>query len=141
MKPPIDIFGIDGRYASALYSAAFKKKTLVKVEKDLASLQAAVKQNPVIREFLKNPFMKRCEKASLLMSAGCDSKFQHETIFLLEVLAENGRLQKLNGIINAFKLMMSAHRGEVVCEVITAKPLDDCQSKAVEQKLKVSCFF
>lgn len=56
---------------------------------------------------------------------------------LLEMLAENGRLNKLNNIINAFKIMMAAHRGEVTCEVTTAKPLDDAQRKNLEATLKV----
>jgi len=42
-------------------------------------------------------------------------------IFIPAVLAENGRLNKLPGIVNAFSRIMSAHRGEIECEVITAK--------------------
>jgi len=39
----------------------------------------------------------------------------------LGALADNGRLQKMNGVISAFSTLMSAHRGEVVCTVTTAK--------------------
>eukprot|EP00967_Tisochrysis_lutea_P000043 scaffold58_cov28-Tisochrysis_lutea.AAC.1 len=34
-KPPIALFGIAGRYASAIYSAAAKKGELAKVDADL----------------------------------------------------------------------------------------------------------
>jgi len=37
------------------------------------------------------------------------------------MLAENGRLQKLNSIINSFKVIMAAHRGDLPCIVTTAK--------------------
>lgn len=37
------------------------------------------------------------------------------------MLAENGRLQKLNTIINSFKIIMAAHRGDLPCVVTTAK--------------------
>lgn len=37
------------------------------------------------------------------------------------MLAENGRLQKLNSIINSFKIIMAAHRGDLPCVVTTAK--------------------
>lgn len=57
---------------------------------------------------------------------------------LLGLLAENGRLSKLETVINAFKIMMAAHRGEVTCEVITAKPLDPAQKQSLEAALKVS---
>jgi hypothetical protein len=36
-------------------------------------------------------------------------------------MAENGRINKMKGILNAFDKLMSAHRGEVLCTVTTAK--------------------
>ena len=36
-------------------------------------------------------------------------------------LAENGRLNKVSGVLGAFTKIMSAHRGEVQCSVTTAK--------------------
>lgn len=47
------------------------------------------------------------------------------------MLAENGRLNRLDAIINAFKSIMSAYRGEVPCQVTSAKVmLVDTQSRA-----------
>lgn len=40
---------------------------------------------------------------------------------VLALLAENGRLQKLNLIINSYKTIMAAHRGDLSCVVTTAK--------------------
>lgn len=40
---------------------------------------------------------------------------------MLGLLAENGRLRKLNSIINSFKIIMAAHRGDLSCVVTTAK--------------------
>jgi len=48
------------------------------------------------------------------------------------MLAENGRLNRLDAIINAFKSIMSAYRGEVPCQVTSAKPLDEESLKEVE---------
>lgn len=36
-------------------------------------------------------------------------------------MAENGRLSKLDTVIEHFKTMMAAHRGEVTCQVTSAK--------------------
>lgn len=141
VKPPLQIFGIEGRYACALYSAASKQKCLEAVEKDLISFQASIKKDPKLKDFVINPTIKRSLKASALKNAATQVKFSPATGFLLEVLAENGRLNRLEQIINAFKLIMSAHRGEVVCEVITAKPLEAAQRKDLEAQLKVSWHF
>lgn len=43
------------------------------------------------------------------------------TNFHAELLAENGRLKSVNTVINHYKTMMSAFRGEVTCEVTSAK--------------------
>ena len=39
VKAPIQLFGVEGRYAHALYSAASKEKSLDAVEKELAKVQ------------------------------------------------------------------------------------------------------
>lgn len=39
----------------------------------------------------------------------------------IDVLADNGRLTLTGDVISAFSKMMSAHRGEVICTVTTAK--------------------
>ena len=39
------------------------------------------------------------------------------------MMAENGRLKRLDAVINTYKTMMAAHRGEVVCQVTSAKVL------------------
>ena len=134
----MQVFGIEGRYACALYSAASKQKSLEAVEKDLTGLQADMKKDINLRDFIINPTIKRSLKATALKDAAAKVNFNAATGFFLEQLAENGRLNKIDAIINAYKLIMSAHRGEVVCEVTTAKPLDNSQRKELESQLKVS---
>ncbi len=38
-------------------------------------------------------------------------------------MAEHGRYNYVNAVANSFGVIMAAHRGEVVCEVTTAKVL------------------
>lgn len=140
IKPPIQVFGIEGRYACALFSAASKQKCLDAVEKDLVNFQTQYKRDEKLRDFILNPSMKRSLKAAALKDLSAQIKFNAATGFLLETLAENGRLNKLDSIITAYKLIMSANRGEVVCEVTTAKPLSDAQRKELEGQLKVRSF-
>lgn len=114
VKPPVQIFGIEGRYATALYSAASKQKTLDAVEKDLVKFQTTLKADPKLKEFVINPTIKRNLKASTLKAIADKIAMKPETGNLLQILAENGRLGKLDGVINAFKTLMAAHRGEVL---------------------------
>ncbi|NP_001166827.1 H+ transporting ATP synthase O subunit isoform 2 [Bombyx mori] len=126
VKPPVQVFGLEGRYASALFSAASKTKALDIVEKELCQFQQSIKTDAKLKEFIINPTIKRSMKISLSPTTGN----------LLGLLAENGRLGKLEAVINAFKIMMAAHRGEVACEVVTAKPLDQAQRQNLEAALK-----
>merc|ERR1711915_1173812 len=51
IKPPIQVFGSEGRYATALYSAAVKK--------DLVAVGELLKTDPTLKEFLENPLLKK----------------------------------------------------------------------------------
>lgn len=68
------MFGINGRYATALYSAANKEKQLEIVEKDLKDIQGAIKKKGKLADYLNNPSLKRGEKKELLTSALGKSK-------------------------------------------------------------------
>ncbi|XP_057661960.1 ATP synthase subunit O, mitochondrial [Diorhabda carinulata] len=136
VKAPLQIFGIEGRYATALYSAASKQKTLEGVEKDLLKLQDALKKDVKLRGFVENPTIKRGVKVEALKSVAQKMSLKPESANLLSLLAENGRLKKLETVINAFTQIMAAHRGEVSCEVVTARDLDADQKQKLLGVLK-----
>nr|CAD7423440.1 unnamed protein product [Timema monikensis] len=133
--PPIQLFGVEGRYACALYSAASKLKQLDVVEKDLIKLQGILKTDLRLQEFIRNPILKRSLKVTAVKEIAAKVPLSvpstnllalispHKHLYFLSsaLLAENGRLKAVNTIINSFKTIMAAHRGEVVCEVTTAK--------------------
>lgn len=137
VKPPVQVFGIEGRYAGALYSAATKQKQLDVVEKELREVQGAIKNNISLREVISSPIINKKVMATTLTSAAKSLNFSSSTSNLLTLLAENGRLKRLDSVINAYQTIMAAHRGEVVCEVVTAKPLESSQRKQLEDVLKV----
>ncbi|KAH8281074.1 hypothetical protein KR054_009726, partial [Drosophila jambulina] len=136
VKPPVQVFGLEGRYATALYSAASKLSQLDQVEKDLTALQATIKSDKKLREYVTSPIINKKVMATALKEASEKLRFAPATANLLGLLADNGRLKKLDTVINAYRTIMAAHRGEVVCEVVSAKPLDASQSKQLEGALK-----
>ena len=121
VQTPIQVFGTEGRYATALYSAATKKKALDAVEKDLKTFSQTLKKDGRLADFLADPSIQKSLKAQGLVSA-CDKLKMNElskNLFL--ALAENGRFSLVEAVATSFNTIMAAHRGEVVCEVTTAK--------------------
>jgi F-type H+-transporting ATPase subunit O len=132
VQTPIQVFGTEGRYATALYSAATKKKALDAVEKDLKTFSETLKKDGRLADFLADPSIQKSLKAQGLVSA-CDKLKMNElskNLFL--ALAENGRFSLVEAVSTSFNTIMAAHRGEVVCEVTTAKAIDGPMKKEVE---------
>ncbi|XP_060785453.1 ATP synthase subunit O, mitochondrial [Neoarius graeffei] len=124
VKPPIQVYGVEGRYATALYSAASKQKNLEKVEQELGRVASLIK-DPKLSSIVLNPHVKRSIKQKTVNDALNKAKLSPITINFINVLADNGRLTLTSDVITAFGKMMSAHRGEVTCSVTTAQPLDE----------------
>merc|ERR1711997_380207 len=136
VKTPIPVYGIEGRYSAALFSAAQKKKSLEAVEGDLKKLQGAMKTDAKFAQFLLDPTIKNTLKVDGLSGAGKKLGFNELTTNLLFALAENNRVGYLDAVVSSFGSLMAAHRGEVVCSVTTAKPLDAAMKKEVEGAVK-----
>ncbi|XP_075449938.1 ATP synthase peripheral stalk subunit OSCP, mitochondrial [Ascaphus truei] len=124
IKPPIQVFGLGGRYATALYSAASKEKKLDQVEKELSRMLILIR-DPKLSVLLTNPHIKRTLKQKTITDILAVEKFSPVTVNFINLLAENGRLIHTPGVISEFNKIMSAHRGEVSCAVTTASPLDE----------------
>ncbi|XP_065505077.1 ATP synthase subunit O, mitochondrial [Caloenas nicobarica] len=124
VKPPIQVYGLEGRYATALYSAASKQKKLDQIEKELSRVATLLK-DPKLSNVVMNPHTKGTVKQKAVSDALAKEKMSPITVNLMNLLAENGRLRHTPDIVSAFGKIMSAYRGEVLCSVTTAQPLDD----------------
>ncbi|XP_071801470.1 ATP synthase subunit O, mitochondrial-like [Asterias amurensis] len=136
VKPPIQVFGMGGRYATALYSAAVKEKKLEVIEKELKSVEETMKNNAILSNFVANPAIRKQDKISILTEFMKGQKMSPITINFFGAMADNNRLGKLKEVLNAWGQIMSAHRGEVVCKVTTAKSMDTSQQKEVMTALQ-----
>ncbi|KAG7517432.1 ATP synthase subunit O, mitochondrial [Solea senegalensis] len=135
VKPPIQVYGVEGRYATALFSAASKQNKLDQVEQELGKVSTMIK-DPKISSIVMNPHVKRNIKQKAMGDALSKAKASPITINLINVLADNGRLTLTGDVITAFGKMMSAHRGEVICSVTTAQPLDAASLAELKVALK-----
>ncbi|KAK2527179.1 Atp5o [Columba guinea] len=120
VKPPIQVYGLEGRYATALYSAASKQKKLDQIEKELSRVATLLK-DPKLSSVVLNPHTKGTVKQKAVNDALAKEKMSPITVNLMNLLAENGRLRHTPDIVSAFGKIMSAYRGEVLCSVTTAQ--------------------
>merc|ERR1712193_21854 len=132
VKTPTPVYGTEGRYAAALYSAASKNKALEAVEKDLKTMTATLGKDAQFAAFLADPSVKKNIKAEGVAGA-CDKlKMNVLSKNLFVAMAEHGRHGLVGPVISSFSTIMAAHRGEVICTVSTAKALAAPMKKEVE---------
>ncbi|KAI4818699.1 hypothetical protein KUCAC02_004001 [Chaenocephalus aceratus] len=135
VKAPITVYGVEGRYATALFSAASKQNILDQVEQELGEVSSLIK-DPKVSSIVMNPHVKRSFKQKTFQDGLAKSKVSPITFNLINVLADNGRLTITADVITAYGKMMSAHRGEVSCTVTTAQPLDAASLADLKVALK-----
>ncbi|XP_053179714.1 ATP synthase subunit O, mitochondrial [Scomber japonicus] len=135
VRPPIQVYGVEGRYATALFSAAAKQNKLDQVEQELGKVSSFIK-DPKISSIVMNPHVKRSIKQKTFHDALAKAKVSPITVNLINVLSDNGRLTITGDVITAFGKMMSAHRGEVICSVTTAQALDEASLSELKVALK-----
>lgn len=137
VKPPISLFGLEGRYVNALYSAASKSNKLDTVEGDLKRVTALYKSDTKFREFMITPLINPIDKNHVFeKDLKAKLKLNELTVNFLSVMSDNRRLKKLPEIESAFNQIMSAVRNELKCTITTAKQLTDAKKKEIEDSLK-----
>ncbi|XP_019603398.2 ATP synthase peripheral stalk subunit OSCP, mitochondrial [Rhinolophus sinicus] len=129
VRPPVQI------YATALYSTASKQNKLEQVEKELLRVAQLLKE-PKMAASMMNPYVKCSVKVKTLNDITTKEKFSPLISNLMNLLAENGRLNNTPGVITAFSTIMSVHRGEVPCSVTTTSPSDVATLSELKTMLK-----
>ncbi|KAL8695326.1 MAG: hypothetical protein Q9218_000225 [Villophora microphyllina] len=126
-KPPVALFGLDGTYASALYTAAAKTSSLDSTSKSLATLAEVFKKDTKLSGILSAPSLSPGDKSQIVQElqrhmGGLD---KGETIKnFLKTLSDNNRLGILRDVCDKFGVLMGAARGEMELTVTSAAKLD-----------------
>ena len=132
VTPPIPVFGIEGRYASALFSAASKQNQLTQIDADFQKLDRLLTENKIMADFFRNPGVTREQRLAFINELGLSDM----TKAVIETLVDNRREKKLGKFVSVMNRLMAANRGELLCRVITAKPLDDKSRNELDTVLK-----
>jgi len=134
-KPPVALFGLDGTYANALYTAAAKQGSLDPTSKALSSLLQIFKTDVKLPSILAAPSLSDSDKSQIIAelekhTGGADKSGTVKNF--LQALAENNRLSLLEGICEKFGTLISAARGETELVVTSAGKLDDKLLRRIE---------
>ncbi|PIA14955.1 F1 complex, OSCP/delta subunit of ATPase [Coemansia reversa NRRL 1564] len=131
-KAPVTLFGIDGKYATALFQAAASQNALTVVEGDLNKIETQLNQDPRLGEVFSSPLLNRAAKLKLIDALGKKSEI---TSNFFKTLQENNRLSETRAIIAAYKTLMEAERGIVSVVVTSAKELGSKELRQVKDTL------
>ncbi|KAF4123863.1 F-type H+-transporting ATPase subunit O [Geosmithia morbida] len=141
VKPPVAVFGLDGTYATALYTAAVKSSTLDPTVKALSTLSSLLERDPKLGTILSAPTLTTADKAAVVAELAKQSGASGSTVKnFLDALAENNRLGLLPGICTKFNTLVQAGRGEVEMIVTSAQNLDNKTLSRLENAVSKSAY-
>jgi len=123
-------------YANSLYQASVANKKIEKVAKDVDSLQQLIREDSQIVTYLSNQIWQADSKRQAIAEISKKLKLTDEVTSCLDILADNGRMSELYGILDEFKhIYYKQHNIEEV-EVLTVKPLSAAQDKKIKTLLE-----
>ncbi|KAK3697302.1 ATP synthase F0 subcomplex subunit OSCP atp5 [Vermiconidia calcicola] len=140
-KPPVQVFGLDGTYASALYTAAAKSNSLDTVSRALENMSNTFKKDTRLQSILTAPTLSIDDKKQIVAEIQKSINVQDKSNTVqnfLGTLAENNRLGVLEGVCEKFATLMGAARGEVEMTITSAAPLEQKVVRQLEQAVSKS---
>ncbi|QBM87202.1 F-type H+-transporting ATPase subunit O [Metschnikowia aff. pulcherrima] len=140
VKPPVQLFGVDGTYATALYSASVQDSSVEASYNGLKKISELVQQDPKVNEFLTNPALSRDDRKTVIDTLASSLKLDKTIVNFLSVLSENNRLDELNAIYKNFGLLFDAHQGVVEATITSSKALDSKILKKLQTAIQKSSF-
>jgi F-type H+-transporting ATPase subunit O len=140
VKPPVQLFGIDGTYATALYSASVQDSSVAQSFQELSKVDNLLKTDAKVKNFLLDPSLTKQDKTSVIEVVAQKLSLDKTTANFLKVLSENNRLDHLSGIYEKFGQLNDASQGVVEAKITSAKPLDSKILKRLQSSIAKSSF-
>src|SRR5918997_5953275 len=121
------------RYADAAFEIGKADGTLETWERDLATLQASLRDSE-LRDLLEHPAVPFADKEKVLRRVV--SGVSREPLSLALLMIRRGRPGAIDAMVERFAELVRRERGISLAEVRTARPLDDAQRTAIEERLR-----
>ncbi len=132
----LNVSGLAGRYAAALFELADERKALDQVADDLRGLKGAIAESDDLKTFLRSPLYGRDEQMQALGAVLDKAGVAELTKNFALVVAKNRRLYAFPGMIDAFLAILAARRGEITARVTVARALSEAENGRLEETLK-----
>src|SRR6201996_9324275 len=130
------VWGVSGRYATALFELARDEKSVDTVKADLDRFEAMLAESAELKRMVRSPVFSADVQlkapSAILDQAGITGTAAN----FLKVLTTNRRLFAVGDVIRAFRTLVAKFRGEATADVTVAEPLNDKNLDALKTALK-----
>lgn len=132
----VEVSGLAGRYATALYDLADNGKVIDEVAADLSALGRMIDESDDLRRLVQSPVMSREDQTKAIGALVEKAGMQDLTQKFVGTVAQNRRLFVLRQMISAFHAYLAERRGQATAEVTSASDLSEKQLSALNDALK-----
>ncbi|GAB4357227.1 MAG: F0F1 ATP synthase subunit delta [Kiloniellaceae bacterium] len=130
--------GIAGRYANALFELARESGAIDEVLAQLDAFSALLDDSADLRRLVVSPVFSAEEQSRALAAVLARAGIGGLTANFLGLVARNRRLFAVRGMIEGFRALVAAERGEVTAEVTSASALDAAQTESLKAAIKAA---
>lgn len=130
------VFGMAGRYATALFELALENKAVDAVKKDLDQFDALIAGSTDLNRLVRSPVFDADEQLKALSAILAKAGIGGLAANFLRVIATNRRLFAVRDMIRAYRALVARHKGEVTAHVTVAEKLSDTHLDALKSALK-----
>jgi F-type H+-transporting ATPase subunit delta len=131
----VDLSGVAGRYAFALYDLANERNATEDVSQALAGFQKMLGESADLRRLVESPVFSAAEQVKALDAVLASAQIGGITANFIRLVATKRRLFALPGIISAFQRLEEKAKGVVRAEATVAAPLTADQENTLRQAL------
>lgn len=130
------VFGMAGRYATALFELALEDKAVDAVKKDLDQFDALIAGSTDLNRLVRSPVFDADEQLKALSAILAKAGIGGLAANFLRVITTNRRLFAVRDMIRAYRALVARHKGEVTAHVTVAEKLSDTHLDALKSALK-----
>lgn len=124
VKPPVELYGLDGTYATALYTAAIKNNSINSSFRSVSKLSDLIHKDAKMTQILENPSLSQGSRKQVASLLSEQLSLDPLVSKFLNVLADYNRLALFKSIAKQFSVLNDAHNGVIEARVVSAKPLE-----------------
>ena len=130
------VFGVSGRYATALFELARDEKSIDAVKADLDKFAALLAESDDLKRLVRSPVFAAEAQLKALSAVLDRAGISGISANFLNVLTANRRLFAVADVVRAFNALVAKFKGEASADVTVAEALSDKNLDALKTALK-----